>query len=262
MPKANRRRRAVVATNNEIRFNFLGKTLWITGGKRIGQAICRALADSGANLIISYRSSRKEAETASAYARRRGVQTLMIQCDVGDESSVARVVPLIQNQFKRIDGLILLASIFEPRPLAEITSEDWQKNHNSHLLGTFWPIQKALPILKPGSHIVAIADRTSIGRSYPGYVTYEVSKAAVAALVKNAALELGEKGIVINAIGPGPVWRPPDMPKEQWEELRKQSIVNLPITDEEAVQQFVNLTLFLCTVRSAGSTYPLDLGHL
>ncbi len=242
--------------------NLKGKVAWITGGKRIGQSIALALADSGADIIISYRSSVAEAEEVAKEVKPAGRKSYIVQCDVSKKESVAAALQKIKKEFKQIDILVLLASVFKPVALSVIEEADFDVNVAAHIKGTFWPIQAALPLMKSGSHIVAISDRTSLGRIYPGYLPYVVTKGAISMMVKALAVELGSKGIFINAIAPGPILKPDDISSEEWQKIRAGSMIKYSITDDEAVEEFVQTVLRLCNVRSSGSTYPLDLGHM
>jgi NAD(P)-dependent dehydrogenase (short-subunit alcohol dehydrogenase family) len=241
--------------------NLKGKIVWITGGKRIGQCIAVELAKNGAEIIVSYRSSREEAEEVAKKLKALGKKCYIVQCDVSKKESVAKAVSEIKQKFKKIDILVLLASVFKPVKLQNITEADFDINFGAHVKGTFWPIQASLPLMPAGSHIVAIADRTTLGRVYSGYLPYVVSKGAVSILVKALAPELGPKGIFINAIAPGPILRPDDLSQKDWDGIRNKSIVKYKITDDEAVSEFVQTVLRLCFVRSTGATYPLDLGQ-
>lgn len=239
-----------------------GKVAWITGGKRIGQVIAVVLASLGADLVISYRSSESEAREVVRKLKKYRSKVLVIQCDVGNRESVAQAVKEIKKVFGRLDILVALASVFKPVKLGEITDRDWDSNFSAHVKGSFWPVQLALPFMKAGSHIVTISDRTALGRIYPGYLPYVVTKAAVGALTRALAVELGSKGIFINSIAPGPVLKPDDISEKDWRAIRKESLIKYPLTDEEAVQEFVDTVLRLCFVRSSGGVYPLDFGHL
>jgi len=244
------------------RHSLKGKTAWITGGKRIGQEIAMNLAELGADLILSYRSSEKEAKEIAEKAKKLGRKVFIVQCDTADQESVHKAVSEIERGFKKLDILVLLASIFKPVSLEKIKEEDWDLNFASHVKGTFWPIQLSLLLLRPGSHIVTVSDRTSIGKIYPGYLPYIVTKAAVAAMTRGLAAELGPKGIFINSIAPGPILKPNDISQSQWQKIRSGSIIKYSITDKEAVREFVDTVIRLCFVRSSGGVYPLDLGHL
>ncbi len=244
--------------------SFKGKVAWITGGKRIGQEVAEALAELGADLVVTYRSSEKEAREVVLKLKKLNKlnKFLVLQCDVSDRASVENAVKKIKGEFGKLDILILLASIFKPVKLEEVSEKDWDDNFSAHVKGTFWPVQLALPLMPPGSHIVTISDRTALGKIYAGYLPYVVTKSAVAAMTKALAAELGPKGIYINSIAPGPVLRPDDISEEDWQDIRSESIVKHPLTDEEAVGEFVETVLRLCRARSSGSVYPLDFGHL
>src|SRR3989344_5698130 len=239
-----------------------GKVVCITGGKRIGQSIAVELAKSGAEIIISYRSSREEAQEIAKKLKLIGKKFFIVQCDVSKKESVVKAVTEIKKKFRKIDILILLASVFKPVAMKNIEEADFDINIATHIKGTFWPIQASLPLMSAGSHIVAIADRTSLGHVYSGYLPYVVTKGAVAMMVKALAPELGPKGIFINAIAPGPILKPDGLSQKEWEKIRNKSIIKYKITDEEAVYEFVQTVIRLCSVRSSGATYPLDLGQL
>ncbi|MBI2099702.1 SDR family oxidoreductase [Candidatus Uhrbacteria bacterium] len=243
------------------RHSLKGKIAWITGGKRIGQEIAVALAEIGADLVISYRSSEKEAREIEERAKQFGRKVLVVQADMGHRESVAEAVEQIRKEFGKLDILILLASVFKPVKLEDISEKDWDSNVAAHLKGTFWPIQLSLPLMQPGSHIVAVSDRTAIGRVYPGYLPYVVTKSAVAAMIRGLAVELGPRGIFVNAVAPGPILKPDDISDKEWAQIRAGSMIGYPITDEEAVLEFIDTVIRLCFVRSSGATYPLELGH-
>lgn len=220
------------------------------------------LASLGANIVASYRSSKEEAEELVLKAKVYDVKTLVLQCDVSNRESVTGAVEKIKSEFGQLDVLVLMASIFKPVKLEDISDKDFQSNFDVHVGGTFWPIQLSLPLMKPGSHIITISDRTAIGKVYAGYLPYVITKGAVADMTRALAVELGPKGIFVNSIAPGPILKPPDISDKEWLELRNSSIIQYPINDKEAVQEFVDTVVRLCFVRSSGSVYPLDLGHL
>src|SRR3989344_5735180 len=122
-----------------------GKVVWITGGKRIGQSIALELARLGANIVISYRSSIEEAEEATKKIKSIGGKSFIIECDVSRKESVAKAVKEIVKKWKRIDTLILLASVFKPVDFSKIEEKDLDINIATHIKGTFWPIQTSKP---------------------------------------------------------------------------------------------------------------------
>lgn len=247
---------------NEGNKSLKGRVAWITGGKRIGQEIAKSLASRGSDLIVTYRTSEKEALDVAEKVRPYGGRTMVLQCDVSNRESVVEALEHIKKEFGRIDFLVMLASIFKPVKLEEISEKDWDTNFSTHVKGTFWPIQMSAPMMPPGSHIVTISDRTAIGRIYSGYLPYVVTKSAVASMTRALGIELGPKGIYINSIAPGPVLRPDDISEEEWRIIRSESVIKYSLSDDEAVKEFVDTVLRLLEVRSTGSVYPLDFGHL
>lgn len=244
------------------RHSLKGKVVWITGGKRIGKEVAVALAELGADLVITYRSSEKEAREVAEKVKPLGSKSLIIQSDVSSRESVQKAVSQIKKEFGRLDILVLLASIFKPNKLEEVKEADWDINFSIHIKGTFWPIQLSLALMPPGSHIITISDRTAIGRPYTGYLPYIVTKGATAVMTKALSVELGPKGVFINSITPGPVLKPDDLSEEEWRKIRAGSMIKYPITDNEAVREFVDTVIRLCFVRSSGNIYPLDFGYL
>lgn len=238
------------------------KNVWITGGRRIGQHIAEVFAQEGANLILSYRSSSKEAEEIVKNVAKFSVETLPLQCDVSSRESVEKAVHDISKKFKQIDTLINLASVFTPVKFENITEKEWLANIDAHILGTFWPSQAISKIMPSGGHIINVADRTSIGKVYSGYLPYVVTKGAIATMTEALAVELATQGIFVNAIAPGPILRPEDISEKDWQEIRDNSPLKYHIDDKEAVDQFAKLALYLAQVTMAsGYTYPLDQGQ-
>jgi NAD(P)-dependent dehydrogenase (short-subunit alcohol dehydrogenase family) len=239
-----------------------GRTAWITGGRRVGRTVARLLAECGANVVLSYRYSEKEAQETVEEARRRGVRALAVEADVASRESVALAVQRVRLDFPGIDILINMASVYKLTAVNEVTAEEWDANIGAHILGTFWPTQLIVPLMPRGGHIVNVADATSTGRPQRRNLPYVVTKAAVAAMTREMALEYGSRGIFVNALAPGPILPPPDFPADVWRHIRDRSPVKVAVNDEEAVEQFALLTLYLClTTMSSGHVYPLDQGQ-
>lgn len=243
-------------------FSLKGKIAWITGGKRIGQKVAEVLAEHGANLVLSYNKSKKEVEETAKRIKKYKVKTFIVQADVSSRQDAASAVNKIKKQFKALDIMVLMASVFYKTKLESINDGDLQKNFDVHVKGTFWPIQSSLSLMPKGSHIITISDRTSLGIAYSEYLPYVITKGTVMQMTKALAAELGPRGIFVNSIAPGPVLKPEGMPESDWKKIRQSSIVNYPITDEEAVAEFAKLVLYLSTTRSTGAAYSLDFGHI
>ena len=239
-----------------------GQSAWITGGKRIGRTVALALAEQGVDLVLSYRCSRSEAEQTAEAARALGVRAIAVQADVSVRANMAAALERVRDDFPRFDILVSMASVYRRVPIHEVTESDWEENVGAHILGTFWPAELIVPLMPPGGHIINVADETTIGRPQRRNLPYVATKAAVAAMTREMALEYGDRGIFVNALAPGPVLPPEDYPSDVWQRIRERCPVKFPMTDEEAVEQFAVLVLYLClTTMTSGHIYPLDQGQ-
>ena len=131
---------------------------------------------------------------------------LTLEADVSDPSAVQRAVQQAKDHFGRIDALVNNAGIAIFKPILEVTLEDWQKVMAVNLTGPFLMTQAVAPIMRDqgGGAIVNITSISGL-RASTLRVAYGTSKAGLAHLTKQQAAELGEYGIRVNAVAPGPV---------------------------------------------------------
>lgn len=192
-----------------------GRTALITGGKRIGQVVAEELARQGADIVLSYRSSRDEAEEGAALVRARGRRALVLRADVSRPDECARLVDGIRDGFGTLDIVVNMASTYVARPLEAIDQAAWRADIDANLSSAFYVTHAALPLLRARrqAHVVNFTDwLPASGRAgYAGFVAYYVAKAGVKALTEALALELAADGVLVNAIAPGPILPPPDM---------------------------------------------------
>ena len=132
-------------------YSLKGKTAWITGGKRIGQKVAELFAKNGADLVLSSRDSDEEAESALKRASKFGIKSMALKVDVSSRDDVFAAVTQIKKKFKKIDILVLMASVFEPVELTSISEEHFKSSFDAHVLGTFWPVQASLGLMPRGS---------------------------------------------------------------------------------------------------------------
>jgi NAD(P)-dependent dehydrogenase (short-subunit alcohol dehydrogenase family) len=191
-----------------------GRTALITGGRRIGGAVAVALAQSGADVALCYRSSRDEAEETAAAVRAHGRAAAVLQADLAKPDDCRRLVAQAVEALGRLDVLFHLASVYQRVPYEELTDADWERSLAIDLRAAHLCAQAAVPHLRAGGRgrIVLFADWVAAsGRPrYTGFVPYYVAKAAVVALTEVLALELAPDAILVNAIAPGPILAPPD----------------------------------------------------
>ena len=200
-----------------------GRTALVTGGKRIGQVVAESLAQQGADIVLSYRSSRAEAEETAARVRGLGRRALVRQADVSRPADCAGLVADIADTLGGLDIVVNMASTYVSRPLAAIDEAAWRADIDANLSSAFYVTHAALPLLRARrpAHVVNVTDwLPASGRpGYPGFVAYYVAKAGVKALTEALALELAADGVLVNAIAPGPILPPPDMSEDEKREV-------------------------------------------
>lgn len=191
------------------------RVVLLTGGKRIGGAVALALADRGAHVALTYHHSQAEAETTADAVRARGRRAVTIQADLSDAASGGAAVARAVDALGGLDVLICMASVYESKPLADLTLADLDESLAVHLTSTFACAHAAIPVMRRagGGAIITFSDwLPASGRPrYPGFLHYYVAKAGVGALTEALALELAGDNIRVNAIAPGPILAPPDL---------------------------------------------------
>ena len=180
-----------------------GRTALITGAaKRIGRSIALALAEAGANVAITYRDSRSEAELTRLELAACGVKALAVPCDVRDQASVESAVQTTLQQLGTLDLVVNNAGTFAQAPLQEITVDEWDAMFNSNTRGPFLVARAAYPSLKQSSgRIINIGSLGGI-QPWATHAHYCTSKAALHMLSRVMAKAWAPE-ISVNCIAPG-----------------------------------------------------------
>jgi NAD(P)-dependent dehydrogenase (short-subunit alcohol dehydrogenase family) len=185
----------------------------ITGSKRIGAVVGRALASHGANVAFTYARSKAEAEQAADDVRAVGRRAAIFQADLSRPDAPAALVDAAAKELGRLDILINMASVYAHHAFADLTVADWNAALDVDLRAAFLCAHAAVPHMRRqgGGRIISFSDW--IARSgrprYLGYVPYYVAKAGVVALTEVLAAELAADNILVNAVAPGPIVAPP-----------------------------------------------------
>ncbi|RAM50107.1 MAG: 3-ketoacyl-ACP reductase [Hapalosiphonaceae cyanobacterium JJU2] len=181
-----------------------GKVAIITGSSRgIGQAIAQRLAQDGATVVINYRHSAEEAKNLVSTIEKNGGKALALQADISQVSDIRRLFQQTCDRFGGLDILVNNAGIGSIAPIAEVTEADLDTVFNVNVRGVLFALQEAARRINDGGRIVNVSSSTTI---YPaaGLAVYIASKAAVKSFTDVLALELGERGITVNSVVPGP----------------------------------------------------------
>lgn len=187
-------------------FDLSGKCALITGSSRgIGQAIAEALADHGANVVISSRRQASCEAVAQAINGRGAGRAAALEASIGSKSDIERLVAGARIAFGRIDILICnAASNPYYGPMSGITDEQFEKILRNNVLGSHWLAQLVAPEMAARKDGVIILI-SSVGgyRGSRALGAYNLSKAADFQLARNLAVELGPHNIRVNCIAPG-----------------------------------------------------------
>src|ERR1700685_1002385 len=181
-----------------------GKIALVTGGSSgIGLATAKRFASEGAHVFIT---GRRQAELDAA-AKELGGNATAVRSDVANLTDLDRLFDTIKQQKGRLDILFANAGGGSLAPLGQITEEHFDETFNTNVRGLLFTVQKALPLMPPGSSIVLNASTTSI-KGTPAFSVYSPTKAAVRSFARNWTLDLKERKIRVNAISPGVVPTP------------------------------------------------------
>lgn len=180
-----------------------GRSALVTGGaRRIGRAIALALAQAGADVAITYRSSKQEAvETAGAIAA-LGRRAHAIECDVRSESSVRAAVGQAIAALGRLDVLVNNAAVFETAPLESITLDQWDTVFETNTRGPFLVAREALPALRAAQGRIVNIGSLGGERAWAGHAHYSSSKAALHMLTRTMAKAFAPE-VSVNCVAPG-----------------------------------------------------------
>jgi len=182
-----------------------GKVAVVTGAsKGIGAAIARQLAAEGAAVVVNYASSRSGADKVVGEIAANGGKAVAVQADVAKKADIERLFAETKKAFGQLDILVNNAGVYEFLPLENITEESFHKQFNLNVLGLILTTQEAVKQFGSLGSIVNISSVVSTSPA-PGGSVYSATKAAVDAVTKSLAKELGPRQIRVNSVNPGMV---------------------------------------------------------
>jgi len=183
---------------------FEGKVAVVTGGNSgIGLATAKKFAAQGAKVAICGR----DPKTLDQAAKEIGPETLALQADVTDLRSLDTFFRQVKSRFGSIDALFVNAGVAKFAPINDVTVQHYDELLDTNLKGSYFTVQKALPLLNPGASIVLTTTAVDT-LGLPGSSVYAASKAALRSLARTLSAELIERKVRVNAIAPGPIETP------------------------------------------------------
>ncbi len=199
------------------------KTAIITGGDSgIGRAVAIAFAREGADVVIAYLCEDGDAQDTARLVEEAGRRALLIRGDLSEPRHCRQVIAETVEMFGKIDILVNNAAYQMTREsLEEIPDEEWDYTFAVNVSAMFHLCKAAVPHMAPGSSIIGSSSVNSDMPS-PTLAPYAATKAAIANLSASLAQLLGERGIRVNSVAPGPIWTPlipSTMPPEKVEQF-------------------------------------------
>lgn len=205
--------------------NLQNKVVLITGGaKRVGASICRELHSHGANLMIHYNTSKREAKSLQAELNlQRPDSAATVKGDLLNIAIMPNLVNETINQFGKLDILINNASTYLPTEVGNINEANWQDLVGSNLKAPTFLAQAAAAELKKNQGCIVNITDMHIEHPKKGYVVYSVAKAGLVTLTKSLAQELSPE-VRVNAVAPGSVLWPDNNP--QFDAVYRQRVIS------------------------------------
>ncbi|MHA7132972.1 SDR family oxidoreductase [Oerskovia turbata] len=183
----------------------------ITGGDSgIGRAVAIAFAREGADVAIGYLpEERQDAEETARWVREAGRAAVLTPGDLREEATARAVVADAVRELGGLDVLVNNAGFQMARrkSVADVTTEDLDRVLKTNVYALFWVTQAALEHLGEGASIINVSSIQAYQPS-TSLLDYASTKAAINNLTVNLAAEVGERGIRVNAVAPGPIWTP------------------------------------------------------
>ncbi|PYY63425.1 NAD(P)-dependent oxidoreductase [Curtobacterium sp. MCPF17_003] len=223
-----------------------GKRAVITGGDSgIGKAVAIAFAREGADVLISYLPQEEDdAQDTKRWIEEAGRKAVLFPGDVSDPAYCRSVIDQAVSELGGLDVLVNNAAYqMTHETIEEISDEEWDHTLATNLSAYFHLVKAALPHLGPGSSIIGSSSVNS-DNPKPNLAPYDVTKAGVANLSAALAQLLGDRGIRVNSVAPGPIWTPlipSTMPPEEVEQFGKQSPLGRPGQPAELAPVYVLL---------------------
>jgi 3-oxoacyl-[acyl-carrier protein] reductase/pteridine reductase len=221
-------------------YDLGGKSALVTGGaRRIGRAIALALARCGADVAITYRSSKAEADQTAAAIAALGVRSMAIECDVRSEAAIRATVQAAAGRLGKLDLLVNNAAIFLNSPLDQITVDEWNAMFETNTRGPFLFAREALPYLRAARG--RIVNLGSLGglRAWPDHAHYCSSKAALHMLTQTMARAFAPE-VSVNCVAPGSI----DADGNDHSELAKRLAERTPMKRNGAAEDIAEAVLF------------------
>lgn len=240
---------------------FDGKVVLVTGaGSGIGAATARRFLQEGASVVLNGRREHKLHETVQGFDANRA---LIHHGDVSDEGYVKSLVEAAVGRFRRLDVLVNNAGMAAFAPFEQTTTEIWRKTMATDVDSVFFASREALPhLLKSRGTIVNLSSASGIGGDW-GLSAYNAAKGAVTNFTRALALELGSRGVRVNAVAPSFTSTEATVDLERLEGIKEDFFTRLPIGRAATPDEIARVIVFIASEDAGfinGAIVPVDGG--
>jgi 3-oxoacyl-[acyl-carrier protein] reductase len=230
-----------------MQIDLKGKAALVTGGARgIGREISLAFAQAGAEVVVNYNKSGEQAETLLREIGQQGGRAEAFQADISIPEAIQALFERIRKKFSRLDILVNNAGVIRDNLLLSTELSDWDKVLDLNLRGAFLCTRHAaeLMLVNHSGKIINIASTGAI-KGGRGQTNYAASKGGLVAFTRACAVELGGKGIQVNAVLPGMIVTP--MSSRVRKRAGEDILANIPSGRFGEPKDVASLVLFLAS---------------
>jgi 3-oxoacyl-[acyl-carrier protein] reductase len=244
--------------------NLTGKVAIVSGAsKGIGAAIAERLAEDGAEVVVNYSKSAREAQAVVSRIQAKGGKARAVQADVSKHTEAKALVDATVRESGKLDILVNNAGVFEFLPLSNVHEEHFDRQFDLNVKGLLFASQAAASAFgdRGGSiiNISSVASQSAI----PNASVYSATKAAVDAITRSLAAELGPKKILVNSVLPGMTETEGVQAMQGSKEMRAYAVPQTPLGRIGQPRDIANVVSFLASDEAGwitGQAIPVSGG--
>lgn len=223
--------------------SLAGKVAIVTGASRgIGRGIAERLGRDGATVVVNYSGSEQEAKQVVEAIKSNGGKAIALQANFSQIDDIRRLFQETSDRCGQLDILVNNAGIGIVAPIAEVTEEEYDKVFNLNVRGVLFALQEATRRMNDGGRIINVSSTTTI-HPESGMAVYAASKAAIKLFTAVMAKEVGNRGITVNTVMPGPTI--PGMFGNMPPEVQQQAAASSPFNRVGTPQDIADIVAFL-----------------
>jgi 3-oxoacyl-[acyl-carrier protein] reductase len=251
----------IARRRNSMSKRLEGKFALVTGASRgIGAAIAKRLASDGASVAITYVKDASSAAAVVKAIEEGGGKAIAIQADSVDAEAIKAAVAKTVATFGSIDILVNNAGTAIPKPFEEATLEEFDRVLDINVRAVFVTTQAALKHMNQNGRIIMIGSCVGERMMTPGLVSYSATKGAVKMFTQGLSREVGNRGITVNNVQPGPIDTDLNPASGEWATPQK---VNTALNRYGTVEEVAALVAFVASSEAAyitGANLTVDGG--